>query len=236
MSILFCLAFVFIAFYGDSVLLISLLAGDSSFLTYENNLFFVIVAVIADAILLLIFFKKLQPHLVSSFQLAYSGVKKRLEKRKKIKNVKVLIENENVYLNRLNELRRLGIKKNEHQSVRHLCELIMQISKDEKIGACYSKIMQNENTLSLIADLEANIYEIANFYKNNGNFKKTQYYYDMIKESLSQREQEAFLQDYETNQLLYEEEKEAITIWAYVILCIIIVGSLIIVYVVEVTV
>lgn len=45
-----CILFVlfFVAFYGDAVLVISLLTADASFLTYEGNLLFVIISLVVD--------------------------------------------------------------------------------------------------------------------------------------------------------------------------------------------
>lgn len=45
-----CILFVLflVAFYGDAVLVISLLTADASFLTYEGNLLFVIISLVVD--------------------------------------------------------------------------------------------------------------------------------------------------------------------------------------------
>lgn len=211
---------IFMAFYGDAVLVISLFTGDASFLTYEANLLFVIIAVIADIILLSILFtSKIKSPLTNSAKFAFGGLRRKIvlfSRRKKS-----CIENEQLYLEQLQALRDKGINKEKNRQHKNLLELFIRIENDEKVTACYEQILENEKTLTVIDDIERKLLEIANRYKLHGDYEKSKFYYEIANGKLSKEERERFETEYKDNQILQQKEYSALKKWVAATLAVI---------------
>ena len=217
---------VFMAFYGDAVLVISMFTGDASFLTYEANLLFVIIAVIADIILLSILFtSKIKSPLTNSAKFAFGGLRRKIgvfSRRKKS-----CIENEQLYLEQVQALRDKGINKEKNRQQKNLLELFIRIENDEKVTACYEQILENEKTLTVIDDIERKLLEIANRYKLNGDYEKSKFYYEIANGKLSKEERERFETEYKDNQILQQKEYNALKKWVAATLAVITVAFLV---------
>lgn len=211
---------VFMAFYGDAVLVISLFTGDASFLTYEANLLFVIIAVVADIILLSILFSsKIKSPLTNSAKFAFGGLRRKIFVSSK--RNKPCLEDEQHCLEQLQALRGKGINKESNRQQKNLLELFLSIENDEKVSACYNQILENRKVLTAIDNIELKLLEIANCYKLDGDYEKSKFYYEMANGNLSKEQREQFETEYKENQILQQKERSALKKWVAAIFVVI---------------
>lgn len=208
------IALILVSLYGNCVLIISLIMSDASFLTYEANTLFVIVAAIVDIIVLcMIFSAKIQKPLFESARLACSGIRRIKTVHKNKKYAEDIVGKESVYLAQLQGLQSKNISSDSVNRADRLINLLIQIEGDEKAKQCYDQVLEKKKVLATIEELEHKFFRLAVFYKDCGDIKKSQFYYEIAKHSLSTDDQQRFNEAYATNQEQYNKERTAIKKW-----------------------
>lgn len=167
-----CLAgiLVFCALGGNAFLFTGALNDD-----LKDNPFawiMVIIAIVADAILLFYLVKVIGKPIINSALLAKNGVKNRLIIIKESCKIKRTSQDISVLVKRLEKLKRPGIDKSATMRTYHLCQLISAVSNEEHISECFGAVNKRIDIILEIGSIERSIVQYADRYKAIGNAKE----------------------------------------------------------------
>lgn len=212
MLILLVIAIVMSFFVGNAMIIFAIYESDASYLA-EDGWLLVLIAVVVDFILLCFVIAKIRTPVSSSFQLMRSGLKNRRKEKKEAAKLKKLLENEALYVNRLQELRDKGISESATKRTFRFCQLIETIAGREQLQACLSKVSEKKSVLDEIDDIESRMLKIAESCKNAGDADKCKYYLGLIKSNKLMPKVTSLENDCKEQLFLRKREKKAIWSW-----------------------
>ena len=207
-------------FMGNTMIIVAIF--DDYPIDWSEDWFGILVAIVADIILLCLVCKKIMPPVSSSFQLMRSGLKNRRSTKKESKKLKKLLKNEKLDLNRLQELRDKRISEEATKRTFHFCRLMETISGKGQLQDCLSKVREKQNVLDEIHDIENRILKIAEGCKNAGDVEKCKYYLNILKSTKITPEIASLEKECEERRFLRKKERNAIWLWKTVFLGILI--------------
>lgn len=219
LALIIFLIFILMAFVdGNIAILAVIFKGDFTYLEEEG--FAVFVAAVADIILLIMAGKKILPPVRSSFQLMRNGLKNRKIARKEAANLKKLLEDEELYVNRYQTLRDTGISEGATKRTLHFCQLIESIVGKEQLQDCLAEVNERQGILDEIDDIEGRMLKIAESCKNAGDTEKCKYYLDILMSANKITPEIRTLErECEEQISLREKERKAIRLWRRIFLC-----------------
>lgn len=224
------LAIVFIilviaAFMGNIEMIAALIVQDTSPIT-ENG-FLVFVAVVADIILLCLLIKKLSKPTANSLSLAKRGITNRLNIKKQSAEIKKTSRNITDYINRLKELRTLGIERDSTIRTHKFCQLLVAVSNEEQMKACLEAVNRRKAIVNEISDIEQSIVQLADKYRTVGNAEKCVQYLEIVESVQNKRDFGEIKKECNEQLILREKERKAIKLWTILAVLIILVALII---------
>ncbi len=224
------LAIVFIilvvaAFMGNIEMIAALIVQDTSPIT-ENG-FLVFVAVVADIILLCLLIKKLSKPTANSLSLAKRGITNRLNIKKQSAEIKKTSRNITDYINRLKELRTLGIERDSTIRTHKFCQLLVAVSNEEQMKACLEAVNRRKAIVNEISDIEQSIVQLADKYRTVGNAEKCVQYLEIVESVQNRIDVGEIKKDCNEQLILREKESKAIKLWTILAVLIILVALII---------
>lgn len=199
--------------WGNFLLIYALVRGWD---VLSGQGFFVGVGIIMDIILLYLVWEENSSNIKSSFQLMKNGLKNRRITKRGAIELKGLMESEEAYVNRFQELRIKKIREDDVKRTLHICQLIESIVGGGQLEECLSKVKESQSVLDEMNDIRNRILKTVEKCKKYNDFKKCYYYLDILKSAkitpeIASLEEECLEQD-----LLRKKEKGAIRLWALV--------------------
>ncbi len=224
------LAIVFIilviaAFMGNIEMIAALIVQDTSPIT-ENG-FLVFVAVVADIILLCLLIKKLSKPTANSLSLAKRGITNRLNIKKQSAEIKKTSRNITDYINRLKELRTLGIERDSTIRTHKFCQLLVAVSNEEQMKACLEAVNRRKAIVNEISDIEQSIVQLADKYRTVGNAEKCVQYLEIVESVQNRNDFGEIKKECNEQLILQEKESKAIKLWTILAVLIILVALII---------
>lgn len=224
------LAIVFIilviaAFMGNIEMIAALIVQDTSPIT-ENG-FLVFVAVVADIILLCLLIKKLSKPTANSLSLAKQGITNRLNIKKQSAEIKKTSRNITDYINRLKELRTLGIERDSTIRTHKFCQLLVAVSNEEQMKACLEAVNRRKAIVNEISDIEQSIVQLTDKYRTVGNAEKCVQYLEIVESVQNRIDVGEIKKDCNEQLILREKESKAIKLWTILAVLIILVSLII---------
>ena len=216
MLILLAVAIVLSALVGN-IMITSAVGGDYT-LDWSEDWFGVVSAVVIDLILLCLAIGKFLPPVCLSFQLMRSGLKNRRIAKKESANLKKLLENAKIDVNRLQELRDKRISESATNRTLHFCQLIETIAGEEQLQGCMSEVRKKQSVLDEINDIENRVFKVAESCKNAGDIFGCRYYLNILKTEKITPEITSLEDECEAQLLRRGMESRAIRLWVKVFL------------------
>lgn len=215
--IFFIMMLLMVGFGGNMVIISAVHEGDMS--AISEMWILVLLGIVDDIILLYFVLKKLHVSVIPSFRLARNGLKNRRMAKKESAKLKKFMQNEKLYVNRLQVLRDKGISESAIKQTFRFCQLIETIAGKEQLQDCLSEINKRQNVLDEIRDIESRILKIAESYKNVGDTEKCRFYLDILR-STNKIKPEITALENECKVLLYsrDAERKAIRLWRRIFL------------------
>lgn len=204
--------FIFIIFLVGNGMILSAMCGEEALDWSEFGIFY-IVAIIADIILLCLVLSKIIPRVRSSYHLMRNGLKNRKVEKRASKKLKKILEDETLYVNRLQELRDKGISERKIKRTLHFCQLIESIDGKEQLQECMTKVGEKQVILDEINEIEGRIFGIAECCEKAGDVEKCKYYLALLKAHMITPEIVSLEKECELQQSLRELERKAIRSW-----------------------
>lgn len=216
LAIVFIILVIAAFIMGNIEMIAALIVQDTSPIT-ENG-FLVFVAVVADIILLCLLIKKLSKPTANSLSLAKRGITNRLNIKKQSAEIKKTSRNITDYINRLKELRTLGIERDSTIRTHKFCQLLVAVSNEEQMKACLEAVNRRKAIVNEISDIEQSIVQLADKYRTVGNAEKCVQYLEIV-ESVQNRNDFCEIKK-ECNEQLIQREKErkAIKLWSTILI------------------
>lgn len=202
---------VIAAFIGNIEIIAALIAQDTSPITENGVLVF--VAVIADIILLYLLIKKLSKPTANSLSLAKRGITNRLNIKKQSAEIKKTSRNITDSINRLKELRALGIERASTIRTHKFCQLLVSTSNEEHLKACLEAINKRNSIVTEINDIEQNILQLADRYRVIGNAEKCVHYLEIVESGQNKSNFDEIKKVCNEQLSLREKEGKAIRLW-----------------------
>ncbi len=216
MVILFVVAIVLLFFVGNGMI-ISAVCGKYP-LNWSEDWVGVLVAIVGDIILLCLALAKIMPSVSSSFQLMKGGLKNRRVAKKESANLKELLKDEKLGLNRLQELRDERINESATKRTLHFCQLIENIVGNEQLQDCMSEVRKKQSVLDEMNEIENKVFKVAESCKNAGDIYVCEHYLNILKTTKTTSEITSLENECEEQLLLRERERRAIRLWVKVFL------------------
>ena len=216
---------VIAAFMGNIEIIAALIVQDTSPIT-ENG-FLVFVAVVADIILLCLLIKKLSKPTANSLSLARRGITNRLNIKKQSAEIKKTSRNITDYINRLKELRTLGIERDSTIRTHKFCQLLVAVSNEEQMKACLEAVNRRKAIVNEISDIEQSIVQLADKYRTVGNAEKCVQYLEIVESGQNRIDVGEIKKDCNEQLILREKESKAIKLWTILAVLIILVALII---------
>lgn len=216
MVILFVISIVLLFFVGNGMI-ISAVCGKYP-LNWSEDWVGVLVAIVGDIILLCLALAKIMPSVSSSFQLMKGGLKNRRVAKKESANLKELLKDEKLDLNRLQELRDERINESATKRTLHFCQLIENIVGNEQLQDCMSEVRKKQSALDEMNEIENKVFKVAESCKNAGDIYACEHYLNILKTTKTTSEITSLENECEEQLLLRERERKAIRLWVKVFL------------------
>lgn len=216
------------ALLGNTIIILGLYFQTIS-LIFENVFLFSIAVgtVVADIILLCLLIVKFRKpianffilicflikKIANSLSLAIRGITNRLNKKKQSAEIEKTSQNITDNINRLKELRTLGIERNSTIRTHKFCQLLVAVSNEEQMKACLEAVNRRKAILNEISDIEQSIVQLADKYRSVGNVEKCVQYLEIV-ESVQNRRDFGEIKKQCNEQLIQrEKERKAIILW-----------------------
>ena len=199
--------------WGNFLLILALFSGWDVLSGEGSSVAF---AIIMDIILLYLVLNENSSNIKSSYQLMKNGLKNRRITKRGAIELKELMESEEVYVNRFEELRSKKIREDDVKRTLHICQLIESIAGGEQLEECLSKVKESQSILDEMDDIRNRILKTVENCKNFNDFKKCYYYLDILKSAKITPEIASLEEECLEQNLLREKEKGAIRLWALV--------------------
>lgn len=203
---------------GNFMIIDAVCGGDA--LDWSESWPILLIASLGDIILLVLACIKILSPASASFQLMRNGLKNRKIARKEAANLKKLLEDEKLYVNRYQTLRDTGISEGATKRTLHFCQLIESIVGKEQLQDCLAEVNERQGILDEIDDIEGRMLKIAESCKNAGDTEKCKYYLDILMSANKITPEIRTLErECEEQISLREKERKAIRLWRRIFLC-----------------
>lgn len=214
----------FLLLTGNGVLIMSLLEGDTSYIS--DNVAIVFIAVAADFLLLVPALKKVR----ASFRLVMSGLKNNAYMKKESAKIRRSLEEDKLDLDRSEELRQKRISERDIKQILHFCQLVERIDDSGTLQGCLSGVNEKQAVLDEISAIEDRIFEIAERYKYAGNAEESMYYLRLLKQKKNKKEIISLINECEEDLSLRYKERMAISLWKKCIIVLLVIAIIIFLY------
>lgn len=218
MAILLVVVIVLSFFLGNGMIIAALCGNYTIDWSEDGTGMFIFIAVVADIILLCLVMAKFIPSVSSSFRLAKSGLKNRRNAKKESANLRQLLKNEKIDVNRLQELRDKRISASATKRTLHFCQLIENIVGEGPLQDCMSEVREKQFVLDEINDIENRVFKVAEGYKNIGDIYECRYYLNILKTVKTTPEITSLENDCQEQLFQRGRENRAIRLWVKVFL------------------
>lgn len=202
---------VIAALVGNIEMIVALIVQDTSLITENGVLVF--VAVIADIILLCLLFKKLSKPTANSFSLAKQGITNRLNIKKQSAEIKKANRNVADSINRLKELKAIGIEQESTIRANKFCQLLVAVSNEKQMKECLEAVNRRTAIVNEINDIEQNILQLADRYKTVGNAEKCIHYLEIIESRQNKSNFDEIRKSCNEQLSLRKKESKVIKMW-----------------------
>ena len=152
-------------------------------------------------------------HISSSFLLLINGLKNRIKVRKKSAEIRKNFRNASELINRLQELRKLGLKRTLINRTNNLCQLLVAVSNEEQMKECLEAVNSKMAIVAEINEIEQNIVQLADKYKTAGNAEKSIYYLKVVESGQNKTNFDEIKKSCNEQLSLREKESKAIKLW-----------------------
>lgn len=212
------ISLVIAAIFGNIIMVMAMFEQDSLNITEYGFLIF--IAVVTDFILLCILIKKLSKPTANSLLLAKQGIANRLNIKKQSAEIKKTSQNITDSINRLKELRALGIERVSTIRTHHFCQLLAAVSNEKQLEPCLEVVHRREAIVNEISDIEQSIVQLADKYKAAGNAEKCVKYLEFVELEHTTSHLDEIKKACNEQLILREREGKAIRLWITLVIVI----------------